>query len=238
VGVTYRDTLDNGRGVKDGKRMMVCGVINHPNYDALTHDYDYSIYTLCEPYEIDSAVKLSIHDSTSYLGIGLVFTAIGLGATSQFGPFATTLQEVDLIVFEQQCISFANDIDRMFCVGALDGEGGSTCHGDSGGPIVKKDGNTHYLIGVSSYSYGCGQYNSYGVYARASNQRDWIESNGCYNSYGHAVSGICISNNSEWKYQNKRGKDCDWVAANDNRRNKLCKKNPVKNNCPLVCEEC
>ena len=41
----------------------------------------------------------------------------------------------------------------MLCAGA---PGMDSCQGDYGGPIVKRNRNTHVIVGVVSWGYGCG----------------------------------------------------------------------------------
>ena len=63
----------------------------------------------------------------------------------------------------------------QFCAGNP-GENKDSCVGDSGGPLVSRgtDGRW-YLIGVTSYGYGCGKYP--GLYTRTSDYSNWILSN-------------------------------------------------------------
>lgn len=46
--------------------------------------------------------------------------------------------------------------------------------GDSGGPIVSKQGSVWIQSGVVSFGEGCAQPNRPGVYARVSNYQSWI----------------------------------------------------------------
>lgn len=55
--------------------------------------------------------------------------------------------------------------------------------GDSGGPLQMQikmpgftDWNMHYVLGVTSFGYGCGRPNTPSVYTRVSSFLDWIES--------------------------------------------------------------
>jgi hypothetical protein len=59
------------------------------------------------------------------------------------------------------------------------------CHGDTGGPIVKKiidistDLITHVHVGIVSFGNGCARPNFPGVYARTSSGYDWIVDQVC-----------------------------------------------------------
>lgn len=62
-------------------------------------------------------------------------------------------------------------IFRMFCAGYVEG-GKDACHGDSGGPIVDKNGQ---LVGIISWGRGCARRNNPGVYARIPFAKTWIK---------------------------------------------------------------
>ncbi|XP_049871791.1 serine protease snake-like [Pectinophora gossypiella] len=72
--------------------------------------------------------------------------------------------------------------DHQFCAGQLSG-GVDSCQGDSGGPLQMKiplpaetKESMHYLIGVTSFGFGCGRANTPGVYTKVAHFLDWIES--------------------------------------------------------------
>jgi len=71
-----------------------------------------------------------------------------------------------------------NVVDRsMFCAGKL-GVGGwwlDACHGDSGGPAVKKVNGKWTVLGITSWGSGCGAPNKPGVYTRVARFQQWIQ---------------------------------------------------------------
>ena len=46
--------------------------------------------------------------------------------------------------------------EDMLCAGGVAGK--DSCQGDSGGPFTVKEGGKHNLVGVVSWSYGCGNW--------------------------------------------------------------------------------
>ncbi|MEP1143472.1 MAG: serine protease [Henriciella sp.] len=66
--------------------------------------------------------------------------------------------------------------DTMHICAGWDEGGHDSCQGDSGGPLAVLDGEgCPVVVGLTSFGQGCGLPNKYGVYARVSQYRDWIE---------------------------------------------------------------
>jgi secreted trypsin-like serine protease len=58
--------------------------------------------------------------------------------------------------------------------GAASADGVFTCRGDSGGPLVRKVGGRDVLVGVVSWSMGCGFKDYPSVFTDAGSYAQWI----------------------------------------------------------------
>jgi len=167
-------------------RASIEKIVNHPNYDKPTSNYDFSLIKLAEPVDFFThphirPVCLPEPGSGDYAGV--VATVTGWGATSLGGPVSETLQEVSVKVMSNtECTSMysyhplAWISDQMLCA-MVDGGGQDACQGDSGGPLVTPgdgDGQNYELIGVVSWGDGCAGASSPGVYSRVAAQIAWI----------------------------------------------------------------
>jgi len=113
---------------------------------------------------------------------------VGLGATSVGGGMISVLRDVTVpAVSNERC----NDsdyydgqiTDAMLCAGFQEG-GKDSCQGDSGGPLIRRMNNddgtiTDTHVGVVSWGVGCAYANKPGVYARTSENIEWIKETSC-----------------------------------------------------------
>jgi len=174
----------------DMVRMNIVEIVDHPNYDHGTTDYDFSLLKMKTAIDFAAhphirPICLPINDGNDYNDF--VATVTGWGTTSSSGPVSNKLLEVNVdVLSNSQCkndFSYPSSwiTDQMLCA-MVDGGGKDACQGDSGGPLVSSGsgngvtaGQNYELIGVVSWGSGCAGANSPGVYARVSKQLDWIE---------------------------------------------------------------
>ncbi len=64
--------------------------------------------------------------------------------------------------------------EKAICAGDLTGAT-DTCLGDSGGPLLVKQGNEYRLAGITSWGLGCGTPGLYSVYTKVPAHLDYIE---------------------------------------------------------------
>eukprot|EP00092_Neocalanus_flemingeri_P002808 GFUD01003005.1.p1 GENE.GFUD01003005.1~~GFUD01003005.1.p1 ORF type:complete len:431 (+),score=120.40 GFUD01003005.1:238-1530(+) len=172
---------DHDVSIDDGQeRIKVCNKTEHPNYNGNTQDHDLSILTLCTPITFRkdaSPVCLPSQSGPSY--DGMVSTVTGWGTNSSGTLFQPNeLMKVDVTTIDNtECnTAYSGGItDSMICA---KGEGKDACQGDSGGPLITKEPGDYYsLIGMVSWGIGCANPLYPGVYARVTEDLDWIKEN-------------------------------------------------------------
>ncbi|KAJ8042600.1 Transmembrane protease serine 11C [Holothuria leucospilota] len=162
-------------------------LIIHENYNSQTSDNDIAMMILAEdqsPSDTINFACLDLDSSKRFDSSSDCFIT-GWGATSWQGNVASQLQEANVPLVDSdtcnQSGSYGGAItDNMLCAGFAAG-GVDACQGDSGGPLVcsSKDNDSDverwYLVGVTSWGYGCAFPNYPGVYADVSKYMSWIQ---------------------------------------------------------------
>ena len=129
-------------------RMNVVQIKNHPNYDDLTTDYDFSMLKLKSSINFCNFphIRPVCLPSDSSLNYALeTATVTGWGTTSSGGSLSSKLREVDVkVLTNSQCgadYSYPSAwiTERMLCANVAGG-GKDACQGDSGGPLVTASG--------------------------------------------------------------------------------------------------
>ena len=154
-------------------------VINHPSYSG--NSWDFAVIRLDSPVEFPDGLpnfpSIAVNTDGSSPSGNDILTAVGLGTTSSGGssPFNTQYVEVP---YSESCGNYGSDYEpgNMVCAGAT---GIDSCQGDSGGPLFAIEGDTHVLVGVTSWGIGCAASGYPGVYSRVSAASNWIANNVC-----------------------------------------------------------
>lgn len=97
------------------------------------------------------------------------------------GQRSNTLQKVDVPVLENsECQTWYKEanknlviVDTCMCAGYQLG-GKDSCIGDSGGPLMLKKQDRHFVAGVVSAGFGCARERLPGLYTRVNNYLEWI----------------------------------------------------------------
>lgn len=169
----------NNKG--EATEYSVTQIISHPNYNG-NNGLHNDVALLKLSGDTSSFPKVTMADTNfmdSWGQPGATSTVAGWGATRQGGSGANTLQKVDVpIVSNADCnLSYPGDIaNDNICAGFQEG-GRDSCQGDSGGPMIVTRPGEQVQVGIVSWGEGCALPNRYGVYARMSYLKSWVESN-------------------------------------------------------------
>ena len=177
----------------------------HPFYDDITLKKDFWIIKLFGRATKHTPIKLNAADHIPFFESSKL-SVTGWGATATGEGFNNTLQEATVqYVSNDKCEKAKGTIDDEFDenhADALDNEkasyrgeifrdmlcakrdmasGGDACWGDSGGPIFIKGASakSDLQVGITSWGLACSDREFPGVYARVSNQFQWIRNTVC-----------------------------------------------------------
>lgn len=161
-----------------------------PGYVRIQDGKDIALIRLKQPLTFSSAVRpVSLVTNSAEAGLVnkvTMLTASGWGTESPGGLTTTELMKVGLpFVSKATCtkpLAFPPDeetqkpviLQDMICAGYTDGHA-NICEGDSGGPLILPNGQTPMLVGVVSFTAGCGAPYKYGVFARVGEVETWIK---------------------------------------------------------------
>uniref|UniRef100_A0A8C5MYM9 Peptidase S1 domain-containing protein n=1 Tax=Leptobrachium leishanense TaxID=445787 RepID=A0A8C5MYM9_9ANUR len=105
----------------------------------------------------------------------------GWGTISYGGKAADILQEADIFLISTSLCNMTGwyggiITKNMICAG-VEGGGIDTCQGDSGGPLVCyiSERQKYFLIGITSFGYGCAEALYPGVYTQVANYENWTK---------------------------------------------------------------
>lgn len=163
-----------------GTRHSVAEIVLHPDYNPATFESDLALIRLSTPVTNITPVELlKFEDPYNQTSPGILSTAIGWGALSDGGPSATRLYEVDVPIIANTVAnnpqSYNGDITESMLAAGFPEGGRSVGPGDSGGPLLVKEGDRDVQAGIVSFGVGVAFPNFYAIYTRVSSFTDWIE---------------------------------------------------------------
>ncbi|MCL4859096.1 MAG: serine protease [Caldilineaceae bacterium] len=167
-----------------GSRIPIAQIIRHPNYNAVTSDYDVALLQLAAPAP-QPPVRLIRGDERTMEAPNRVGTVVGWGLTipGQSSSAPDALMQVSVPLVSPRACTFSYGLfnnfilPSMMCAGYRSG-GRDSCQGDSGGPLMVHDDDTDgwVQVGVVSWGVGCAEPFYYGVYSRLTQTAAWIDS--------------------------------------------------------------
>ncbi|XP_042560619.1 transmembrane protease serine 9-like [Clupea harengus] len=158
----------------------VSRIIRHPNYNSRTSDNDIALLQLSSSVTFTNFIRpicLAAANSTFNRGTNSWLTGWGRIRSGVPLPSPQTLQEVDVpVTGNRNCFCKYNPrgvtiTDNMICAGR---DEGGPCQGDSGSPVVSKQGTQWVQSGIVSFGIGCALAQFPGVNARVSQYQSWI----------------------------------------------------------------
>lgn len=187
VGMTKRS-----EAATKGETLQAAEVFRHPSYqEPAISSHDVALVRLASSSTKGTPIRVSVpSERAAFWSPGKMARVIGWGGTFYPGVSDVNtpddLNEVDVpIVEDEMCdTTYPSDFligdfepETMICAGYDQGTKDS-CSGDSGGPLMVKDGTGAFMqMGVVSFGGGCAAPTQYGVYSRISDTklRTWFD---------------------------------------------------------------
>lgn len=159
-----------------GQLISVSRLVNHPQYNANTVDFDVAVLWLSSPLNLGThpISVVPLPSQNEGVGIGQLAQVSGWGTVCENCATSPRLRYVSVpIVSNADCNqAYRGGItDRMICAGFPEG-GRDACQGDSGGPLTISGRQ----VGIVSWGAGCAAAGFPGVYTRVAAVRNWINS--------------------------------------------------------------
>ncbi|PWA23165.1 hypothetical protein CCH79_00002239, partial [Gambusia affinis] len=175
--VTYGDVQLS----KMPTRMPTERIVRHQKFDPKTNDFDIALLKLSKPiiFKQRTVRPLCLPNVELHMNNSKDAWVTGWGQLYASGPSPDKLHQAQVTVYVRELCNHRYVLngrvtDTMFCAGKMRG-GVDTCQGDSGGPLVFNSGNVWWLIGITSWGFGCGLKTKPGMYSNVSYFREWIQ---------------------------------------------------------------
>ncbi|XP_062977533.1 transmembrane protease serine 12-like [Elgaria multicarinata webbii] len=164
-------------------KRRVRAITVHTWYNRETYENDVALFKLSKPIIYNDYIQpICLPDKSLRLTKDTECYIAGWGMQREDGTGTLQLQEAKIRIIP---LDICNRYDwyggsvssNNLCAGSETGRVDS-CQGDSGGPLMCGFQNNakYYLIGITSYGYGCGRPKLPGIYVNISKYRSWVES--------------------------------------------------------------
>ncbi|GFU27036.1 protein masquerade [Trichonephila clavipes] len=179
VGVTdLKSPEDNNKG----QTVRVMSTFIHHNFNTVNLDNNIALLRLQKPVELNKNVcVVCLPTSGKMPQENVKCTVTGYGFISIDGDMSLKVNEAQVpIIDDTDCMAnvteaLANPFilpASSFCAG---GQGQQdACQGDAGGPLVCEIGGFHELVGLVSWSLGCGREDVPSIYIKVPTFMGWI----------------------------------------------------------------
>nr|XP_060619993.1 transmembrane protease serine 12-like [Anolis sagrei ordinatus] len=168
----------------------------HASYNMETYENDVALFTFVRPIRYNAYIQPICIPENVLIRPEYPCYIAGWGRAREKGKGKLILQEAQVEIIPLSTCNRYNWYGgritwNMVCAGTESGKVDS-CQGDSGGPLMCyiPSAARFYLVGITSFGYGCGRPRYPGVYVRTVNYRSWIVFN--VRSKATAVSFQCF----------------------------------------------
>ncbi|XP_061471259.1 transmembrane protease serine 12-like [Rhineura floridana] len=163
-------------------KRRISTIASHSSYDSETYENDIALFTLIKYIKFNDYIQPICLPDAPLTNDEYPCYIAGWGNTKEKGSGKLILQEAQVDIIPLRVCNrydwYGGIITKnMVCAGSASGRVDS-CQGDSGGPLMCYFPNItkYYLVGITSFGYGCGRPKSPGIYVRTVNYRSWIDS--------------------------------------------------------------
>ena len=149
-------------------------VHKHPNFNTRTFHNDITLIKLDKPVNVDNKyIVLACYDKIIDVSNKDAWV-VGWGSESVNGNTSVVRKQVKVkISTDRNCKNKFKDYSDKYNICDLSAGNSGACQGDSGSPLVYKNDNKWYAVGIVSYTErSCG---SGTVYTRVSHYTNWIK---------------------------------------------------------------
>jgi len=164
--------------INENEQVIEVSYVRYKDYNTETLNNDFAIIRLRTNAKFTQSVSpICLPEANSINYDSRLATVTGWGRLREGGSWPDILQEVNVNTMTNSQCTTNTDYNpgevtsTMICARA---PGKDACSGDSGGPLITKEGSTYTLIGVVSWGFGCARAQAPGVYSRITSQLEWI----------------------------------------------------------------
>jgi secreted trypsin-like serine protease len=171
--------LHNKSNLGEGQKRRIVEHRRHPQYKRpSSQSNDLLLLKLESPFDYSDVVNSACLPSTP-IPVGSQCWISGWGTLRAGGSTPQILQEASVDIKSnkecQDAYGKSSITPDMVCANGLNnGQTTDACQGDSGGPLVCFDDNTWFVHGATSWGRGCADPRYPGVWARVTENLDWI----------------------------------------------------------------
>lgn len=159
-----------------GTKVVVSHFYRHEEFDFQTFKNDLAVLLLDAPLKLGPKTRTICLPKSPQDLVGKTVVVAGWGVTSENGTGSPVLRYTTQVVWNlQQCVKGLGGIGffspQQICAYK---RGSDACQGDSGAPLMFKNGNTYEIVGLVSFGDGCNLEGVPGVYTNIAEYTTWI----------------------------------------------------------------